>query len=173
MDDWQPGDFAVVRLPGATGRMIRLMESLSGGHSDYEHAIIGVEDGMIVEAEPGGAVLVPMHYAPETVRWSTGTPFRHSGGGTSPVGPLTGSLICSAARKYIGTPYSFADYAALAAHFWHLPLPGLRDFVSDNGHLICSQLCDQVYKDAGIQLFADRRWPGFVRPSDLADLLGA
>jgi hypothetical protein len=171
--DWQPGDFAVVRLPGAVGRAIRLMEQLSGGHSDYEHAIIGVEDGMIVEAEPGGAVCVPMHYPPEMVLWSTGTPFRHSSGPTAPVGPLTGSLIAAAARKYIGVPYSFADYAAIAAHCWHLPLPGLRDFVADDGHMICSQLCDQAFQDAGIQLFDDGRWPGFVTPASLAGLLGA
>src|SRR5260221_6502179 len=149
------------------------MQWLAGGRADYEHAIIGIEDGMIVEAQPGGGGMVAMHYRPARVKWSTGMPFRHSSGGTSAVGPLTGSLITAAARKYVGTPYSFADYAALAARAWHLPLPGLRDFVEDNHHQICSQLVDQCYQDAGIQLFDDGRWPGFVRPADLADLLAA
>jgi hypothetical protein len=43
--------------------------------------------------------------------------------------------------------------------------------VASAKHLISSQLVDRAQQDAGVQLFADGRWPGFVRPSDLAELI--
>ena len=38
-------------------------------------------------------------------------------------------------------------------------------------HVIGSQLVDRAELDAGIHLFADHRKRGYVRPSDLADLI--
>jgi hypothetical protein len=67
-------------------------------------------------------------------------------------------------------PYSFLDYAALAAHRWHIPTPGLKRFVGDTGHMICSQLVDQAAADGGWRLFDDQRWPGFVTPGALWQL---
>jgi hypothetical protein len=37
--------------------------------------------------------------------------------------------------------------------------------------MICSQLVDQCYQDAGVHLFADGRWPGDVTPADLYRLI--
>ena len=77
-----------------------------------------------------------------------------------------------AAEHYLGTPYSAADYFAIAAH--HLHLPGsflLKDYVASTRHMICSQLVDQCCLDAGAHLFSDGRWPGYVVPADLANLI--
>jgi hypothetical protein len=175
MTDWLPGDFAVVHSSALAGRLIHRLQSLSGGRADYEHAIIGVRCGLIVEAEPDGAVMVPMHYPPEAVCWSTGRlPGRPDGQSQPAIDPRQRDRIITAAARYVGTPYSFADYLAIAAHSWHLPLPGLgQRFVADSGHMICSQLVDQCYQDAALHLFDDGRWPGYVRPCDLADLIRA
>jgi uncharacterized protein YycO len=115
-----------------------------------------------MEAQPGGARITPLQ--------------RYSNRDTvyvSPVG-LTDAqrtAITRAARTYGGTPYSFLDYAALATHRLHIPAPGLRDYIAAKGHLICSQLCDRAYADAGIRLFRDGRWDGYITPMDLWHLL--
>jgi len=47
--------------------------------------------------------------------------------------------------------------------------PGwLLDYVAGTGHIICSQLVDQCYLDAGVHLFDDGRFVGDVTPGDLA-----
>lgn len=79
--------------------------------------------------------------------------------------------VISASLSLTGTPYSFLDYAALSAHRLHIPAPHLKKYIADTGHLICSQLCDEVYYRAGIHLFVDGRWPGYVTPADLAELI--
>jgi uncharacterized protein YycO len=162
--DWQPGDFAVVHIPELAGTMVHVMQQISGGHGHYEHAIQGVDGGMIVEATPEGAVLLPMHYPAEHVAWSTGHVDVTAG---------QRELIVAAARSYVGTPYSFLDYAAIAAHCWHLWAPGLKSYVASTRHQICSQLVDACQQAGGVQLFADHRWNGFVRPDDLAGRIGA
>jgi hypothetical protein len=69
--------------------------------------------------------------------------------------------------------YSYLDYVALAFHSLHIPFPGLKNYIASTRHMTCSQLVDQAEKDAGVQLFKDGRWPGYVMPSDLGRLLGA
>src|SRR6476620_2321336 len=69
------GDIGLVRISGAGGRIIRSLQWADGcGYEDYEHALGVVENDpagdtgpVIVEAEPGGAVKVPLHYT--GVRW--------------------------------------------------------------------------------------------------------
>ncbi|MFJ1757678.1 hypothetical protein [Kitasatospora sp. NPDC088134] len=160
-----PGDFAVVRMGGRTGRLIRIGQFLNGdGFADYEHAFVHVGDGQLVEAQPGGAELRPLTvYDGYPVRWSTGR---------IPLTEAQRTAIVTAAHHYLGTPYSFADYLALAAARLHLPAGSLlRGYVASSKHMICSQLVDQCYQDAGVHLFTDHRWPGYVTPADLADLL--
>jgi len=168
MTDPQPGDFGLVKMGGETGRLIRLGQWLNGdGFADYEHAFVYAGDAGvgnishgIVEAEPGGARLLPLHYG--DVLWSSGL---------IPLTAVQRRTIVQSAKRYVGTPYSFADYLALAAHRLHIPAPGLRAYVASSGHQICSQLVDQCYADAGVHLFSDGRWAGFVTPGDLYQLL--
>lgn len=162
-----PGDFGLCRIPGGVGLLIRFGQWLTGGGlACYEHAFVYVGDGRIVEAEPGGAREADLaEYAGQTILWSTGR---------IPLTDVQRQAIVSAARRYIGVPYSFLDYVAIAAHRWHLPGGRwLRRYVATTRHMLCSQLVDAAYADAGVQLFPDGRWPGWVRPSDLASLIAA
>lgn len=83
-------------------------------------------------------------------------------------------LAAHAARGYVGTPYGFLTYAALAAA-WLIPdgPAGLRlegriaRRISDRREMICSQLVDQALTDAGFHVFDDGRLPQDVVPAEL------
>ena len=159
----QPGDFAVVSAGGLAGPLISFGEWLNGdGFSTWEHAFLYVGAGNIIQAEPGGANRRPLTGHAHTL-WS---------GDAVPLTDPQRHAITAAACRYLGVPYSFLDYAALAAHRAHLNIPGLRAYVASTGHMICSQLVDQCYADAGVHLFGDGRWPGYVTPASLGKLLG-
>lgn len=158
----QPGDFFLTEISGDVGKGIRIGQFLvDGNYANLEHAGIFLGDGAILEAEPGGARIGSIsEYS--TIRWSSG------------LVPLTDpqrQLIVETAKARVGVPYSFADYGAIAAHHFHLPVPGLKAFINHSGHQICSQMTDWVYEVCGVQLFKDGRWPGDVMPADLDKLL--
>lgn len=159
-----PGDFGLTQISGDVGKLIRFGQWLNGdGFANFEHAFVYVGGGEIVEAEPGGARLASVNeYAAANVCWSTGkyaltTPERDA--------------ICAAAIKFIKTPYSVLDYFALATHRLDVPAPWLKDYIASSKHVICSQLVDACYQDAGIKLFKDNRWNGYVTPGDLYELI--
>lgn len=122
----------------------------------------------IAEAEPGGAVEVPWHYEDVPHQWSTSI---------LPTNPA----VAAAAVRYTqpgpwgrhGVPYSWADYAAIAAHRWHVPAPGLREYIKATGHMMCSYFADRCKSDGGVHLFDDGRWEGYVAPDDIGGLLPA
>ncbi len=160
----EPGDFAVVSAGGTAGRLVAWGERLNGSaFSQYQHAFIYIGGGHVVEAEPAGARERPLTpHAREL--WSAG------------IIPLTDDerrRIVVAAHRYaaLEVDYSFLDYLALAARRFRLPVPGLKTYIRSTGHMICSQLCDAAYQAAGVQLFADKRWNGYVTPADLAQML--
>ncbi|ARF59075.1 hypothetical protein [Streptomyces gilvosporeus] len=159
----QPGDIGLTRISGVTGQLIRFGQWLNKeGFADYEHAFLVLPDGRLLEAEPGGARI-------GSLSAYDGAPVLY----VCPEGLTTPqrTAICEASARYVGVPYSFLDYAAIAAHRFRLPVPGLRRYIASTGHLICSQLVDQCYLDAGVHLFTDGRWPGYVTPMALYDLL--
>ena len=162
--DVQPGDFGLVRIVGDVGRMIRVGQWLLGdGFADFEHAFVYVGGGRIVEAQPGGARETGLaDYDGRPVVWSTGK--------VSVTGEQRAAIV-AAAYSYRGVPYSFADYVSLTLARFHVRVPLVRRFVAGTGHMICSQLVDQCYQDAGVHLFADRRRPGDVTPGDLYRLI--
>ncbi|MEW1654972.1 MULTISPECIES: hypothetical protein [unclassified Streptomyces] len=159
----QPGDIGLTQISGVTGRLIHFGEWINGdGFADYEHAFLVLPDDRLLEAEPGGARIRTLS--------------DHEDSDVLYVCPnqLTDQQrdrICAAAEHYVGVPYSFLDYLAIATHRIHLPVPGLRRYVASTRHMICSQLVDQCYQDAGVRLFADGRWPGYVTPLALYTLL--
>jgi hypothetical protein len=162
-----PGDFAAVRMSGTSGKIIRIAEYLNGdGFRNYEHAIffVGGPEDYILEADPNGAKIVPFHYDPEGVLWSSGT-VRLS------LSKAQRNSVESVAENFVGTPYSYLDYLALAAHRLDIPAPGLKSYIANTGHMICSQLVDECRLRLGSHLFADYRWPGYVTPDDLANLI--
>jgi hypothetical protein len=160
VDTIRVGDIGLTQVRGEVGALIRLGQKLNGnGNSKFEHAFMVVNDDplTIIEAQPGGARFAPLRYDPsKTIYLRCPDRLRDP--------------VASAAQVYLGVPYSFLDYAALAAHRWHIPTPGLKRFVGDTGHMICSQLVDQAAADGGWRLFDDQRWPGFVTPGALWQL---
>jgi hypothetical protein len=81
----------------------------------------------------------------------------------------TGIVAYALARQHV--PYSFLDYGALVLHAMHLNAGWLRAYIDSTRHEICSQYVDSAYAASGIHLFDDGRWPGYVKPGDLARLL--
>lgn len=157
-----PGDFALTKISGLTGRFISAGQYLVGDGAPVQHAYLYVGNDEIVQAMPGGAELIRLADANAPVMWSTGR--LH----------LTAAdrmRIVSAARGLVGTPYSFVDYLSIALAYYRIRPRWVREFVADSGHLICSQLVDEAYLRAGVHLFDDGRLPGDVTPGDLWKLL--
>lgn len=165
----QPGYIGLTRITGGVGKLIRFCQWLNGdGFGVYQHAYLVVPaerpggELRLIEAMPGGAVVRPLSvYDDRHVLY------------VSPSGltPAQRKAIADCALKYRDVPYSFLDYLALAAHRFHLPVPGLRRYIQSTGHQICSQLADRAYLDAGQHLFTDKRWEGFVTPMAIANEL--
>lgn len=160
-----PGDFFVVSIPGFIGWLIRLGQWLAGGGwSDYQHAGIYVGDGLVVEAEPGGARLARLEeYDGHAISWSTAAIRLTDAQRTS----ITGAAY-RLARDVV--PYSALDYFAIAAHRFRLPVPFLRRYIASTHHMICSQLVDWCWQQGGVNLFPGR-WDGYVMPADLGSLI--
>ncbi|MFD4699794.1 C40 family peptidase [Streptomyces niveus] len=157
-----PGDFCLTKISGITGRLVAAGQALIGDAAPVQHAFVYVGGGRIVQAMPGGAEMIDLADASVPVVWSSG----HF--------DLTAAkrrAIANEAISLVGTPYSYLDYASLGlAHFGVRPA-WVRNFVADTGHMICSQLVDEVYLRAGVHLFDDGRLPGDVTPGDLYKLL--
>lgn len=149
----QPGDIGLCKITGAGGKAIRFAQWLNGdGYADYEHAFVYTGGGEIVEAMPGGAVRVE-NWHPDAVYLRCPDRYRDE--------------VAGCARLLVGRPYSFADYAAIAAHRLHIPAPHLRRYIATSKHMICSQLADYAAEAGGWEIFQDGRWPGDVTPGDL------
>jgi len=157
-----PGDFALARVHGLTGAFIRSGQRLIGDGAPVQHAYVYAGGGFVVQAMPGGAELIPLEDAAEPVVWSTGK---------IPVTDEQRMRICYEARELVGTPYSFLDYASIALAYYRIRPRWVRDYVASTGHMICSQLVDEVYRRSGVDLFPDGRIPGDVTPGDLWWLL--
>lgn len=154
----QPGDIGLVPIKGGVGLAIRLGQWLNGsGFANYEHAFVFVGQGQIVEAEPDGARLANLdEYDGRTIAWLR-CPAEHR------------QAVADAARSFIGRPYGFLDYAVIAAHHWHLPIPGLRRVASSTSTIICSALAVAAARAGGWGLLGTEP-VGFVTPDDLDKL---
>lgn len=158
------GNFGLVAVHGAAGWLIKLGQWLNGdGFSDYEHAVMALGNGELIEAEPGrgGArIRSQSEYDGTNIVWSDW--------------PLTDQQRADADREgraLEGMRYSWLDYFALAAKRLHIPIPWLRRYIESTKHNICSQQADLISQRAKIQLFADNRWPGDVTPGSLIGAL--
>jgi hypothetical protein len=156
----QPGMIGLTQIGGDVGKGIRIGQFLNGnGFSTYEHAFLYLGNGKLLEAEPGGARIADLsEYPADSVYfcWNLWALVR------PPL--LNEAYINRQAQKYVGVKYSFLDYDALAAHRLHIPAPGLRRYISDTSHLICSQLVDEFYHtDLDVTILTGE-WPGYVTP---------
>lgn len=162
----QPGDIMFGPIGGAAGVLVGLGQVILGevlpDHWEVRHAAVVTFNYKIVQAMPGGAEEVPL------------TNDQTSSAKYVFVRPayLTGSQaweVAHAAQKYIGTPYSFADYAAIAGLHLGFRNGRIRRYVTTSKHMICSQLADQAMSDAGWHVFDDGRLSQDVTPGALYD----
>lgn len=154
------GTIGLASISGNVGKGIEIGEWLNGeGFHEWEHAFVLLPGNKILEAEPGGAKIQDgVNYAP--IYWCNNIYKLLKT-------PPTDLILNNTADDLKGIPYSFADYAALSMHRLHLPAPGLKKFIQTSKHEICSQLADDFYWRLGVQIFDDKRWPGYVTPASL------
>lgn len=163
----QPGDIGLTTIHGPVGWGIGAAQTVeawaqrlfrgAGQAARYRHAYVVLTNGQIIEAEPGGARIRDVH--------------EYDGAGLPTVylrcPDQYRAGVASAARGLEAVPYSFLDYQAITLHDLHVPAPGLRDYIGDTGHMVCSQLADEAARRGGWHLFTDDRWPGYVSPAAL------
>lgn len=178
VDDLRVGDVGFTSIEGVSGAavlggqtaidMAALLRGRRAETAGWLTHVFLVVDGGYIEAMPSGAQRV----------WP-GSGYERIGRGfvyarlPDDVG-RDGAFERAAyeATQMIGTPYGWAQYAAIAA----LTLRGgvvakptgmLARYVARSPAMICSQLVDEAYRRAGIHLFADGRPPGYVTPGAL------
>jgi hypothetical protein len=173
IEDLRPGDIGFGPIGGHVGMLIRAAQGIADGGSPYQHVFVVVEratraydsvgsmaDGWFgpeaVEAMPGGAIRVDI-----SNRWTkqfcyVRPDYQYA---------EQAGLVAQSAIEQIGTPYSYLDYLALAAHHIGLPVPHLDKYITSSRHMICSQLADKVLTDNDWHPFSDKRLPQDVVPS--------
>lgn len=151
-------------IGGATGLLVALGQLMLGDEARFRHCFIVTRAQQqnvppsAVEAMPGGArrVNIPERWTPQYVYimppYETGA---------------DASMVSQIACHMIGTPYSFADYLALALRRWQIPAPHLREYISTSKHMICSQFVDHCISCTGIKVFDDGRLSQDVTPGAL------
>jgi hypothetical protein len=174
--DLRPGDVIFPSIHGYAGALVGAGQVILGDAgprewkvrhvammtSVYPNELTASPRPLIVQAMPGGAEEVPL--TPES--FAEGFPILRPMFDNS-----QGVEALTAARRYIGVPYSFADYAAIAGRHLLALQPTQRTpfdrYVTSTKHMICSQLVDQALTDAGYHLFNDGRLPQDVTPAAL------
>lgn len=163
----KPGTIGLSKIHGTLGFLIALAQLLCGHTSLFTHAFVVLDNDEVLEAMPTGARIRPLK---ERLDWEP-----VCWGWTIGLTDADRARIVGEARKLVGVPYSFVDYLSLA--LLHLG-PGrgvlgrwVEGRVRSSGHMICSQLVDEVYNRAGIEIFDDGRYPGDVMPGTLANAL--
>jgi hypothetical protein len=162
-----PGDFAVCNIGGGGGVAIDFMQWLNGAtaFSHWDHALVYLGQGMVLQAEPHGAQIVSRPVRAGDL-WSTSI-------AALALTHTQQARVWGLAQSLEGTPYSALDYLALAARRARIPAPHLRAFLKTQGHAMCSELVDLFRMRLGSHLFRDDRWEGDVTPWDLGHLLVA
>lgn len=146
------GQFGVVRTKGFFPWLIRLMT-----RSQVNHAYIYISENHIIEAETYGAVTSQRskydgHVTAESNFWLI---------------PGEAADISREAQRLLGRPYGFLDIFAIALMLCGFRWGWLIRKVETGRTLICSQLVDRAYTNAGCHLYTDGRPDGMVTPGDL------
>ena len=178
----QPGDFCCLPASDEDGRLSRVGKRLNGSaFTEYKRAEIYVGDpaqktlmrgqvipklrmsyGWTLSAHPSGARLKELGCSPEQLPgalWSSGA---------ISLTDAQRNDIVAVAMQCQSVKYSALDYLALAAHRLGMKDPALRRYIASGKHMQPARLVDHCYDEAGIHLFDDKRWNGYVTPADLA-----
>lgn len=160
----QPGDFILTDISSGGGKLITIGQFLNGtGFSKYEHVALCVGDGRIIEMAGKGIREDSLEkYRNTAHRYSTGL---------IDLTDKERKEIVLASRRYLAEKigYSWPLYGALALRRFHIPVPHLKAYIANTGHMICSQLIAACYRDGGHPLYD--HWTGWVTPGDLNKLL--
>jgi cell wall-associated NlpC family hydrolase len=142
--------FGLIRTNDLGGDIIRFAT-----RSLVNHAFINLGSGLIVEARPKGASISPVTEYSD-IKWVV-------------LPEIFGKqdVIVAAAKKTVGIPYGWPDILALGFACYGIRNHWIDQRIEKENRLICSQLVDKVYEEAGIHLFDDGRLPGEVTPGDL------
>lgn len=152
------GQYGVVRTHTPIGWLIRLAT-----RSQVSHAYIYITEDLIVEATWAGAVIT---HASKFEKATSLHPVSRF-----PLTPAEQDAVTTAARALVGTPYGFLDILALGLVSLGVQWKWARRVTAREKGLICSQLVDRAYRNAGIHLYTDGRPDGSVTPGDLLLLL--
>ncbi len=156
MKEIKAGDIGLTAIGGWLGFWVSLGQHLAGDSSKFTHAYIVLDDETVIAAQPGGARIdLLSDYDNKSVYLQRDLTDEQR------------ATIVAEARALEGLPYSFLDYLAIALARLGIKPKWLKRYVANTGHMICSQLCDEIYRRAGINLFNDGRLPQEVTPGDL------
>lgn len=154
------GDIGLTRIGGLLGFFISLGQHLAGDSSRFTHAYIVLDDENVIAAQPGGARVDKLSdYKNKAIYIQKDLTDEQR------------AFIVNEAKSLEGLPYSFLDYLAISLARCGIKPQWLQKYIANTGHMICSQLCDEVYRRAGIHLFNDGRLPQEVTPGDLLYVL--
>lgn len=153
--DLYPGDVGFSTIGGAVGIIPNIGQAILNDGCRYSHTYIHIGGGMVLEAMPGGARIVPGAHR-------QGPWFRL---------PLSNEQMLKIQHNgetLKGVPYSYMNYPALAWHEYEwIGHNLLRSYVSNSKRMICSQLVDYLLCTVDYHVFNDGRWPQDVTPGDL------
>jgi len=151
----RPGDYGVVKTSGIVGRLIRV-----GTLSRWNHAVVCVAPGVLVEANPTGVAISPINKYP-IIAWN-----QHES-----ITDEQRQKIVDHATSLIGKPYGFFDILVIFLRILGLRLPPqkLWNKLAVRMGYICSELVAECYLSAGFELI--NRSPNLVTPGDLAERL--
>ena len=147
----KPGDFGVVATTGFVAWAIRVVT-----RSPYNHAYGYIGNGMIVEAQPGGAKISPL------AKYD-GRPQLRSQLALDAVRAIR---TVKAYRDQDGIEYGFFDVAAIALSSIGI----VTSKLTDDDSVFCSQLVAIGLRKGGVELGTDKRSNRFT-PGDLADII--
>ncbi|HLN63765.1 MAG TPA: hypothetical protein VK464_19770 [Symbiobacteriaceae bacterium] len=143
----EPGDIMLVRGHSPISRLIQWIT-----RSPYSHAALVANESIIIEADWGIRL--------RAVR----NPYRDYDLYTADPTETQRRTIVAYGRGRIGYGYDLWRLLALALReLFHLRLP----FLNAGDRLVCSELIDLAYREAGIDLRPDQP-DGYVTPRDLA-----
>jgi cell wall-associated NlpC family hydrolase len=154
----QLGDYGVLKTGGWIGSLIRL-----GTRSRWNHAVVYIGEGNLVEANPTGIEIHPVTKYP-LIAWN-----RHEDELTDD----TRNKIVDEALRLVGGFYGFADIAVLVLRILGLRLLAnttLLDRLAEKEGFICSELVSHCYREAGFVVIPNME-DHLVTPGDLAERL--
>lgn len=166
----EPGTVGLTRIEGPVGKLVWLMQAINGDTFWATHVFIVLDNDVLFEAQPGGAVLTPLDKYTED-------PTRRVEFIDLPLTDIQRKRVARLGRVWAwrGYKYGWTTYLYLAAVRLGLPLSTRyfrrRALAFQRHKGICSQAVDEILRRAGYHLFDDGRMPHDVTPGDYRELL--